>query len=52
VVNDSGAVCNPGVEQVGLLQVVDEEWQLPERRDRRGRIPFDVDPAGKGVRNR
>jgi hypothetical protein len=28
------AVRHPGVEQPGLFEVVDEEWQLPKRRDR------------------
>jgi hypothetical protein len=45
-------VRHPGVEQSGLLEIVDEERQLPERRDRGRRIPFDVNPAGKGVRDR
>ena len=44
------AVRHPGVEQVGLFQVVDEKWQLAEWGDRGGRIPFDVNPAGEGVR--
>ena len=28
------AIGHPGVKQSGLLQIIDEEWQLPERRDR------------------
>jgi hypothetical protein len=47
-----GTVSYPGVEQSGLFEVVDEERQLPERRDRGRRIPLDVDPAGEGVRDR
>jgi hypothetical protein len=46
------AVRHPGVEQAGLFQVVDEERQLAERRDGCGRIPFDVDSTGEGVRYR
>jgi len=44
------AVRHPAVEQAALLQVVDEERQLPEWRDRRGRIPLDMNSAGEGVR--
>jgi hypothetical protein len=40
------AVRHPAVEQAALLQEVDEKWQLAEWRDRGGRIPFNVDPAG------
>ena len=46
------AIGDPGVEQSGLLQVIDEEWQLPKWRDRCCCIPLDVDPAREGVRCR
>ena len=46
------AVRHPGLEQAGLLEIVDEEGELAERRDRRRGVPFDMDPAGKGVRGR
>jgi hypothetical protein len=43
---------HPGIEQVGLLQKVDEEWQLSKGCHRRRIIPFDVDPAGERVHRR
>ncbi|MGD0109737.1 MAG: hypothetical protein ABSC06_37785 [Rhodopila sp.] len=46
------AVRHSAVEQAALLQEVDEKWQLAEWRDRGGRIPFDVDSAGEGLRYR
>jgi len=45
------AVRHPGVEQAGLLQVVDEERKLARRRDRGLRVPFDMDTAGECVRD-
>jgi hypothetical protein len=45
-------VRHPGVEQPGLFEVVDEEGQLPERRDWRRRVPPNMHPTGKGVRYR
>ena len=46
------AVRHKGVKQSRLLEIVDEERQLPEWRDRRGRVPFDVNSAREGVRYR
>jgi hypothetical protein len=46
------AVRHPGVEQPSLLEIVDEERQLPERRDRGCRVLFNIDAAGEGVRDR
>ncbi len=45
-------VGNPVVEQPGLLQLFDEEWQLAERRHRCGGVPFHVHAPGKGIGNR
>jgi len=39
------AVRNPSLEQTAYVETLDEERQLSERRDRRGRIPFDVDSS-------
>ena len=35
-------VRHPGIEQAAQLEEFDEERQLPERRCRRRRVPFDV----------
>jgi len=35
-----------------LLQVIDEERQLAQRRDKRFGVPFNMNPAGKRVRDR
>ena len=39
------ATRNPAVEQTRLLQVLDEERQLAERRERRIGIPVNIDTA-------
>src|SRR5207245_2692073 len=39
------AVRYPAIEQPALLQVLDEERQLPEWRHRRRRVPLHVNPA-------
>jgi hypothetical protein len=46
------AIRHPAVEQAALLEVLNEERQLPQRRDRCRGIPLDVDPAGKSIRDR
>jgi hypothetical protein len=45
------APCNPAVEQPALLQILNEKWQLAQRRDRGplARLPFHVNPASKRV---
>jgi hypothetical protein len=43
------AIRNESVEQTGRFQEIDEERQLPERRQRRPGIPFDTHLAGKTV---
>ena len=52
LVSNSGQSATQAIKQPGVFQVVDEERQLPEWRDRRGRVPLNVDPAGEGVRYR
>ena len=42
-------VRHPGIEQPAELEELDEERQLPERRRRRRRVPFDVHPAAKAI---
>jgi len=42
-------VRHPFIKQTGLFQVIDEERQLTERRDRYLVVPFNANPAGKRV---
>ena len=42
-------VRHPGIEQAAQLEKLDEERQLPERRRRRRRVPFDVHPPAEGI---
>ena len=47
------AIRHPGLEHAAHFEKLDEERQLSERCDRRGRIPFDVDsPPERIERNR
>ena len=47
------AALHPDIKDTTDLQEVDEERQLPKRRDRRFRVPLDVDTVPEGVhRNR
>ena len=46
------AVRHPAIEQPALLQVLDKERQLAERRHRRRRVPLHVNPTGVGVGDR
>src|SRR5215469_3347943 len=47
-----GAIRHPAVEQAALLQILNEERQLPERRDRRRGVPLNVHAAAKGIGDR
>ena len=42
----------PAVEQAALLQILNEERQLSQRRARCRGVPLDVDTAGKGIGDR
>ena len=42
----------PAVEQAALLQILNEERQLSEQRDRRCGVPLDVNTAAKGIGDR
>ena len=46
------AVRDPAIEQPALLQVLDEERQLAERRHRRRRVPLHMNPTGVSVGDR
>jgi len=46
-----GTGCHPAVEQAALLQKFNEKGQLAQRRYRRCRLPFHMDPSGKGIQN-
>jgi hypothetical protein len=43
------AAFHPGIETSAQAQKLGEERQLPQRGDRRLRIPLDVDATAKGV---
>ena len=45
------AIRHPAGEKSSLLQILDEEWQLPQRRHMAVAVPFDVHPAGKRLRS-
>ena len=46
------AVRHPAVEQSGLLQILDEERQLAQRRHKPAAVPLDMHPTGKCLRRR
>ncbi len=49
----SEAICHtPAGEQSRLLYIIDEEWQLAQRRHKSVAVPLDAHPTGKGVRGR
>jgi hypothetical protein len=43
------AALYPGVQQAADLQKLSEERQLPERSDRRMRVPLNVHPPAEGI---
>src|ERR1700719_4424501 len=47
-----GAIRHPAGEQSGLLQVLDKERQLAQRRHKSATVPLDVHPTGERVRRR